>query len=200
MHKEEFLAQLRCGLSGLPQDDAEERLTFYSEMIDDRMEEGCSEEEAVRGMGPVEELVSHSIEETPLTKLVKERIAPKKKLSAWEIVCLVLGAPVWLSLLVAVLGVVVALYVSLWAVLISLWAVFASVVGGALGAVVAGGLFALRGNGLTGTAMLGAGIACAGLAILAFFGCKVATKGTLWLTKKMAFWIKTCFVKKEGVA
>ena len=30
MSKQEFLAQLRKGLSGLPQDDIEERLTFYS--------------------------------------------------------------------------------------------------------------------------------------------------------------------------
>ena len=39
MTKQEFLAELRRGLSGLPQNDIEERLNFYSEMIDDRMEE-----------------------------------------------------------------------------------------------------------------------------------------------------------------
>ena len=37
MNKQEFLTQLRQGLSGLPQDDIEKRLTFYSEMIDDRI-------------------------------------------------------------------------------------------------------------------------------------------------------------------
>lgn len=47
MNKQEFLVKLRKGLSGLPKEDIEERLTFYSEMIDDRMEEGLSEEEAV---------------------------------------------------------------------------------------------------------------------------------------------------------
>lgn len=40
MSKQEFLAELRKALSGLPQGDIEDRLTFYSEMIDDRMEEG----------------------------------------------------------------------------------------------------------------------------------------------------------------
>ena len=43
MNKQDFLVQLRKGLSGLPQDDIEERLTFYKEMIEDRMEEGFSE-------------------------------------------------------------------------------------------------------------------------------------------------------------
>ena len=47
MSKQEFLAQLRKGLSGLPKEDLEERLTFYSEMIDDRIDDGMAEEEAV---------------------------------------------------------------------------------------------------------------------------------------------------------
>ena len=34
MNKQEFLAQLRKGLTGLPKDDIDERLTFYSEMIE----------------------------------------------------------------------------------------------------------------------------------------------------------------------
>lgn len=43
MNKQEFLAELRKGLSGLTQDDIEERLTFYNEMLEDRIEEGFSE-------------------------------------------------------------------------------------------------------------------------------------------------------------
>ena len=34
MNKQEFLAQLRKGLSGLPKEDIDERLTFYSEMME----------------------------------------------------------------------------------------------------------------------------------------------------------------------
>ena len=56
MNKQEFLAQLRKGLSGLPQDDIEERLTFYSEMIEDQTEEGLSEDEAVAQIGSVDEM------------------------------------------------------------------------------------------------------------------------------------------------
>ena len=53
MLKQEFLAQLRDALCGLPQCDIDERLTFYSEIIDDRMEEGLLEEEAVAAVGSV---------------------------------------------------------------------------------------------------------------------------------------------------
>ena len=35
MNKQDFFAQLRKGISGLAQDDIEEQLTFYKEMIED---------------------------------------------------------------------------------------------------------------------------------------------------------------------
>ena len=44
MSKQEFLAALEEGLSGLPREDVDERLGFYSEMIDDRMEDGLPED------------------------------------------------------------------------------------------------------------------------------------------------------------
>ena len=197
MNKQEFLAQLRKGLSGLPKDDIDERLTFYSEMIDDRMEDGIPEETAVCEIGAVDELVSQIIADIPLGKLVKEKITPKKKLKAWEIVLLVLGSPIWLSLLIAALAVILSLYVVLWSVIIVLWAAFASFVACGLAGIAAGAYFAVGGNALTGIAMIGAGIVCTGLSVFMFFGCKAATKGILNLTKKLAIRIKNCFIKKE---
>ena len=46
MNKDLFMNELMARLSGLPQADIEERLAFYSEMIDDRIEDGMTEEEA----------------------------------------------------------------------------------------------------------------------------------------------------------
>ena len=197
MSKTEFLAQLRKGLSGLPQSDIEERVMFYGEMIEDRMEEGLSEEEAVSAVGSVDEIVVQVVAETPLAKIAKERIRPKRRLNAGEIVLLALGSPIWLSLAVAAAVVILSLYVSLWSVIISLWAVFASLAACSVGGVLACTVFAIGGNIASGVAMLAAGIVCAGLSIFMFYGCKAATKGTLILTKKIAIWIKNCFIKKE---
>lgn len=197
MSRQEFLEKLRKGLLGLPQDDVEERLTFYSEMIEDRMEEGFTEEEAVGEIGSVDEIITQIIEEIPLAKLVKEKMKPKRRLGAWEIVLLVLGSPLWFSLLVAAFAVVFSIYVALWSVIVSLWAAEVSLWGTVLGCIVAGVIFAFTGNGLTGAAMIGASLICAGLSAFLFFGCKFATKGAAWLTKKMALRIKNCFIKKE---
>lgn len=198
MNKQEFLARLGKGLSGLPKDDIDERLTFYSEMIDDRMEDGIPEETAIGEIGTVDEIVAQAIADIPLGKLVKEKITPKKKLKAWEIVLLALGSPIWLSLAIALLSVILSLYVVLWSLLISLWAVFVSVAACGLAGTAAGAYFAVSGNGLTGIAVIGAGIVCAGLAIFMFFGCKAASKGILFLTEKLAIGIKNGFIKKEG--
>ena len=74
MNKEQFLNELKKGLSGIPKEDLDERVNFYSEMIDDRIEEGMSEEEAVSAIGDVKTIVSQIMAETPITTIVKERV------------------------------------------------------------------------------------------------------------------------------
>lgn len=195
MSKQEFLAQLRMGLEGLPQEDIEERVGFFSEMIEDRMEEGFSEEEAVMAAGSVDEIVAQTVAEIPLAKIAKERIKPKRQLKAWEIVLLVLGSPIWFSLAVAAVAVVFAVYVSLWAVIVSLWAVFGALIGCSLCFILTSVLFTCSGNMFVGMGMLGAWLICTGITIFMFYGCKAATKGIVLATKKFALWIKNCFIK-----
>lgn len=197
MNKREFLARLRRGLHGLPREDIEERVLFYSEMIDERLEEGLSEAEAVSRLGTVSDVVSQILADTPLTSLVKEKSKPRGSVRPWEIVLLILGFPVWLPLLIAAFAVVLAVYIVLWSVVVSLWAVGASVLGCALGGAVSAVAFVLRGNGLTAAAMLSAGLCCAGLAIFFFFGCRAVTNGVLWLTKKAASGVKYLLIGKE---
>lgn len=190
MNKQEFLHTLKAKLSGLPQQDITDRLDFYSEMIDDRIEEGMTEEEAVLALGDVDDIVSQIIADTPLTKIVKEKIKPKKRIHAWEIILLALGSPIWLSLLIAFFAVALSLYVVLWSLVISVWAVFASLAACGLAGVVACVIFITQGNLLTGLAILATGFVCAGLGIYLFFVCKAATQGTICLTKNIILAIK----------
>lgn len=195
MNKQEFLAELRNGLNGLPKTDIEERIAFYGEMIDDRMEEGLSEEEAVSQIGSAQETIAQIIAEIPFTRLVKERIIPKKKLGVWEIILLILGSPIWLSLLIAAFAVIFSVYVSLCAIIISLWSIFASLIACGFGGILAGAVFTYF-YGLSGVALIGESLFCAGLSVFAFFGCKYATKGIIWLTRKLALGLKNCFIIK----
>lgn len=199
MNKQEFLAKLRKGLHGLPQNDIEERLTFYNEMIDDRMEEGLTEDAAVSEIGTVNEVVSQIVTETPLSKIVKEKVRPKRTLRVWEIVLLALGSPIWLSLLIAAFAVIFAVYVTAWSVIAALWASELALAVSSIGSILSAVIFAFQVNGIVAIAVLGAGIAFAGLSIFLFFGCKETTKGILFLTKKMILGIKSLFIGKENI-
>ena len=192
MNKREFLGRLRKGLSGLPQDDIEERVAFYGEMIDDRMEEGLSEAEAVLAVGDVDEIIAQIRGEFPQAK--KEKA--KRKLGAWELGLLLLGAPIWLSLGISAVAVIISLYASLWALVISLWSVFGALAACAVAGVLSCVAFILRGNGIVGMAMLAAGVTCVGFSIFIFLGCKAATKGCVILLKKFMVWVKNCFTGK----
>lgn len=190
MTKLKFLLLLHEKLKGYPQHEVEERLGFYSEMIEDRMEDGLSEEEAVAAVGTVEEIAAQIAMELSAAEPVNMPTKPKRKPAVWEIVLLALGAPVWLALLIAAVAVVLSLYVSLWAVVISLWSVFVSLAVGGVAVVLAGGAFALGGHGLQGLALVGGGLVCAGLAVFCLYGCKAATKGTVLLTQKLVHSVK----------
>ena len=106
MGKQEFLDTLRERLSGLPEQELEDRLSFYGEMLDDRIEEGIEEEAAVAELGSIEEIATQIISDIPLSKLAKEKIKPKKRLGALEITLIILGSPIWLSLAIALLSVI----------------------------------------------------------------------------------------------
>lgn len=188
MNKQEFLKKLRKNLSGLPKKEQEERLTFYAEMIEDHMEEGLSEEEAVSAVGSVDEIMAQAAADTPKTS---------RKLSAGALLLLILGSPIWLSLGIAAFAVIFSLYASLWSVVLSLWAVFASLAAVAVASVPACIIFTAGGNGASGIAVLAAGLVCAGLSIFLFYGCRAATKGAFTLTKKPAIWIRNHINKKE---
>lgn len=197
MTKQEFLAQLRTKLSALPQDDIEERVIFYSEMIDDRMEEGLSEEEAVAAIAFTEEIPNQAIGDALPSKTISNTSKPKRQLSALTILLIVIGSPIWFSLGIAAASVVFSVYVAIWSVIISLWAVFVSAACCALAGVLSGIGLACNGQMLPGIATIGAGIACSGLAIFIFYGCSASTKGILLLTKKFALWVKSLFIRKE---
>ena len=190
MDKISFLDCLRAALDGLPKHDIEERIGFYAEMIDDCVEEGMSEEEAVREMGSVEDIASQIVSETPLSRLVKERVRPKRKLSAWEITLIALGSPIWGTLGIAAIAVVFSLIASLGAVTVSLWAAAASVGVSGIGGAAAMLFLSIQGYVWTGLCFLGAGFVLAGISIFGLYGCKRLTVLSFVLSKKLIYGIK----------
>lgn len=196
MNKSEFMAALRENLKGVPEDDINKSLDFYAEMIDDRVEDGMSEEEAVEALGSMEEIINQILSEISLPKLVKEKVRPKHTLKAWEVVLIVLGAPFWVPLLMSVCIMALSIYLSVWAVILSLYAVDLSVVISGIALVSMAIVALVQGRFAVFGMMFGCGLILVGLSILLFFGFNLVTKGILWLSKKILTGIKGLFIKK----
>lgn len=194
MNKVTFLNSLREKLVGLPPEDIDNRIEFYSEMIEDRIEEGKTEEAAVSEIGTVDEVVNQIAEETPFKKLVKEKIKPKRKIKAWEIVLLILGFPLWFPLCVIALVLLLVAYLLFWVFVLVAYVVELSLATSAVGGLII--FFAYLVNGSFYLVPLAISLLGAGGAALFAFACIYITKGTINLHKKIFTKIKASIIKK----
>ncbi len=193
MTKGEFLASLRSRLTSLPQSAIDRSLAYYAEMLDDRIEDGMAEQDAVASMESVDVIAERIILETPLPTLLRERMRPKGGMTALTVTLLVLGSPVWLPLLLSIVAVVVAVFVSVWSVVASLFAVVVGLGVGGLIALVLSPLNFSAGTA-TGLMVIALGLVSVGLSILAFFAAAAAAVGLIKLTVMISRGLRGLFV------
>ncbi|MBQ8087719.1 MAG: DUF1700 domain-containing protein [Clostridia bacterium] len=197
MNKASFLKALGQKLSRFPRGDVEERIAFYEEMIDDRIEEGMTEQEAIAAVGSVDDVAEQIMAELPLSKIVASRVKSTGKLRAWEIALLVLGSPVWVPLVAAGFAVLLSVYAVVWSAVACIYALNLSFAAGTVYSIPCAVQYVHLGKPAGAFFMLGAGIACAGLFIFMGFASVRATKGVVNVTKRFVRWMKSCFVKRE---
>jgi len=194
MNKKEFLDKLSHRLNGLPKDDIDDRVSFYEEMINDRIDEGKTEDEAINEIGNIDDIVNQIVSETPLTKIIKEKTKPKKKKSGLQLLFLILGFPLWFPLFIVGLILIFVFYLLVWILVITTYSIELSLVLGGIGGIIGYVILALSGN--NEIAYLGLGLGCIGIAIFFIFPCLGSTKITLKLTKKIMHKIKMSFLRK----
>ena len=193
MTKNEFLNNLRRNLSGLPRDELEDKISFYEEMINDRMDEGKSEEQAVAEIGTTDEAVIKIASETKLSTLVKERIKPKRGLNGWEIALIILGFPVWFPILLTIFILGFVGYMLTWVLMLVTYSIELGLIGGFFSSLVAFLASFFAGN--PQISMLGVCIALFGVACLFIFVCIPATKLSIGLSKRIFLGIKSKFIR-----
>ena len=198
MKKIEFLDAVGAKLRGLPREDIARSLDFYSEMIDDRIEDGLTEEAAVLAMGSVDGVVSEIMADTPLSSLVREKIKSRRRVSPWEMVLIVLGAPVWLSLLIAVFIILLSVYIVIWSVVVSLFAVVVSLAASSVGLGLAGVVLAAMGHFAQAFLVIGVGFICAGTSILMAFVSVKAAELSVYIGKLIIIGVKRIVLGKGG--
>lgn len=200
MTKAEFLSALRSRLAGLPQGDVERSVDFYSEMIDDRIEDGMSEREAVANMGDLtriaDQIMSQASPCEEISEPVNEGVASGSRYvlrNPW-----VVG---FLSPFLLILwGVAISCLISLWAVVVALYAVDLAL-GASGGALHVAGT-ALFCSGVMGEGILifGAGAFLIGFTVLWSLGCKYAVQGVVQATKWTFRGLVAMILRKERSA
>ncbi len=189
MRKQEFIAKLRSKLFDLPYHEVKERINFYSEMIDDRIEDGLSEEDAVAKVGEVDGIVAQIREEFLSCKDTCDTAVRKRQRKVWQTVLIILGSPLWISLIATAAATALSLCTALWSVIAALWAAALSLAVAGVAAIPGAVIFVIKGFPLAALGFLGMGCVSAGLAIFSFYGMLFATKGSVFITKNTALWL-----------
>ena len=138
MNKQEFLDLLKQKLEGLPTSEVKKAIDFYSEVVDDRIEEGMNEYEAVEDMEDIDDIVRKVTYDIPFPTIMKEKLKRRKSKGLMNTLLLFIGFPVWGPLMLAGVIVAGALLFALIAVIVSLVvAIVGTVIGGILTLILA---------------------------------------------------------------
>lgn len=195
MNRNEYIDSIKEKLKGLPEADIAKAVEYYEEAIDDRLEDGLTVEQAINSIGTPDEIAEKILMEFPITKLVAAKTKPNRALKVWEIILLIVGSPLWITvaalLFVAALLVVIFFFVAIVVVVVCLLAVLIS----GLAGVVACFVELFRSGGLNFWVM-GASLICLGLGVFLL----IPTKNFIvWLFEQIGRffkWIKRKIVRK----
>lgn len=208
MTKTEFLRRLAKLLRGMDPDERAQWLADYSEMIDDRMEEGLNEAQAVAAMDTVEAVARQIRTEAGLPDVPKILTLSRRK-----VLILVCTSPLWipavltgcavaltlalsvavvvLAVAIGLLAVALSLVASLGAVVIGLYAAVAGLAAGGVGCVLGGTIMTCTGHFLSGLFTVGTGLLAAGLVIPMAAGVQLTGKSFVRLCRMLCRCIRT---------
>lgn len=125
MTRNEFLLRLDACLVSMGDQDRKAMVRFYAEQLDDRIDDGMTEEEAVASLEAPEEIAAN------LNQLNEEHLAAQaeatpaiiqkvNKTPGWAkallIIALVLTSIIWIPVLAAIIVTLLSIYLLLWAI------------------------------------------------------------------------------------
>jgi len=199
MNKIEFLQKLELALDRLPENERNKTLLYYSEMIEDRIEDGKSEEEAVGEMEAIGIIAQRIIDETPIHKFVSEKIkttAYKSSNKTLMAILLILSSIIWVPLASAALIVFFSFVFTIGMFVLTAYLLVVTFGASAI-ILVLGIPYMFISKPYLAILALGFAFICIGCAILSFRLAVALSKGFTKLALVFARWIKGLFVKKE---
>lgn len=193
-----FLTELKSRLSHLPDHEVDKILGYYSESIQDKLEDGIEEDKIIADFGNINEIVLDIKDEISLGTLVKDKVKSKTKFNMTEkekiltIIIIILTSPIWLGIGISIGALLFALIITIYAIVL-----IAPIIVGSLyfstGVIAIAGIFVgvirmFTMDFYTGLAYFSIGLISAGILIIFF---QPVTNFFKWFVK-----INVCAFKK----
>lgn len=196
MTRAQFILELTERLDKLSEKDREKALEYYLELIDDRIDDGIPEEEAVAAVGSLDEIAEQTSGDFSVSVPAKPALTERTH-KRWITVLLIAGFPVWFSLLAAAFAIIISFCAGIFSVVVSLFAT--SVAAGVCApAALLLGIQTLVSQGFAAALVYwGIALVCAGLAVFLWIGGHYTVKGSIRIAKGSWLWIQSSFLQKE---
>lgn len=191
MNKAGFLKELAFYLHKMNDEEKNKFISYYDEMISDYIENGISEEDAVSKIGAPQKIAEELLESYDSVQI--NMFSTRSKVL--NIILLIIGFPLWGSLGLAAILLVLSFYICIWCIPVSTGAFsigfFASSIIGVIGAP-----FIMSGNLSLGIMQLGTGIAFIGASFLLGLATIILSKKFIMITKAFNLRLSALFKKK----
>lgn len=194
----EFEAAARRG--GMARGDVMDAVEYYQEAIDDRVEAGMGEGEAVAALGSVDEAVRAVCGSLPPFRRAVAEVRKSRASTVIAIVLLVLGAVVWVPVAFGLAATVMIVYLVLWMLVGCVWVLDG--VGFLLGALAVPTLVhgVISGAPAVGLAWAGLFVAAGGIAVMLVPLAIGAGGSCSRMAVRFGRWVAHFFVRVRGEA
>lgn len=191
MTKTTFIDTLRGLLQSLNEDECNKFISYYEEIIEDYKENGLTEEEVIKKIGTPQSIADNILSEQDSINIKVPSFSSK----ILNIILLILGFPLWGSLLLALVLLILSAYIIIWCIPFTTGASSIAFFVAALISII-GSPFMMADVLTVGIVQLGLGVSSVGLSIL--LGCITIylSKKLVVITKKLTFKIFKSFNKK----
>ena len=202
MNKNEYLDSIKSKLQGLPEKDIQSAIEYYEEAIEDRVEDGLTEEQAINAVGTPDEIAEKILLDSSIPKLITAKAKPKRTLKGWEIALIIIGSPLWLTVALCLLVVFLWVIIFIFCMILTVIAVVLALILGALGGVAGGIAQLFNGYGMNALITIGVSMVILGIGLLLSLPLKAAVTGLWNLIAKFIKWTKKKIIgskKEKGV-
>ncbi len=191
MNKVEFLKELAFCLQKMNDSERNKFVIYYDEMISDYVENGVTEEEAVKKIGTPMKIAEELLDDYDSVKLN----LPSTGSRSLNMLLTIIGFPLWGSVLLAVILCIFSIYIIIWCIPFATGAgsagLFASAIIGIIGTP-----FVVTESLSIGIMQLGSGIASIGISILLGIATIDLSRKFISITKKFNVKLVALFKKK----